>query len=144
MYVSFVCVIYKCCCRYVLLKDTGELQRHIDKADSTPKNMFGMDGSRKKKRKGGNVGRSVGAPQGTGGLGASNAPRGPSHSGSGQGGAQTRDAQVGPNTAVYVSKLPQAVTWTVLDMMFSAYGRVKRIKIYRDKSGVPKGDALIT
>ena len=29
-------------------------------------------------------------------------------------------------------------------MLFSPYGNIRRIKIYRDKDGQPKGDALIT
>lgn len=123
--------------RYVLLKDTGELQRHIDRAE--PKKLFGMDGSRKKRK-------GVTSVQGSGGLGSADAPQGPSHSGKGAGGAQQARSSInsGPNTAVYVSCLPETVTWTVLDMLFSAYGRVRRIKIYRDTAGVPKGDALVT
>lgn len=30
------------------------------------------------------------------------------------------------------------------DMLFSPYGNIRRIKVYRDKDGHPKGDALIT
>jgi len=30
------------------------------------------------------------------------------------------------------------------DMLFSPYGNIRRIKVYRDKDGKPKGDALVT
>jgi hypothetical protein len=135
--------------RYVLLKDAGELQRHIEMTSSRTPNLFGMDGSRSKKRQGSNPRGGGGGGQGTGGLGTSAAPQGPSHSGRGAGGAQSSGSLPNggggvPNTAVYVSNLPSTVTWAVLDMLFSAHGRVRKIKIYRDGGGLPKGDALIT
>jgi len=48
------------------------------------------------------------------------------------------------NTSVYVAGLPQSITWAQMDLLFSPFGRVKRIKVYRDDAGKPKGDALVT
>ncbi|CAM9769436.1 unnamed protein product, partial [Heterosigma akashiwo] len=48
-----------------------------------------------------------------------------------------------PNTAVYVNHLPKTITWNTLDTMFNEFGKIKKIKIYRDKIGNPKGDALV-
>jgi len=48
------------------------------------------------------------------------------------------------NTSVYVAGLPQSTTWAQMDLLFSPYGRVKKIKVYRDDGGKPKGDALVT
>ncbi|KAK9452980.1 hypothetical protein V1511DRAFT_513225 [Dipodascopsis uninucleata] len=55
------------------------------------------------------------------------------------------------NTAVYLSNLPDDVTFEELEAVVSRYGLIaedittkkKRIKIYEDENGKPKGDALV-
>ncbi|KAK9363510.1 hypothetical protein V1504DRAFT_489402 [Lipomyces starkeyi] len=55
------------------------------------------------------------------------------------------------NTAVYITNLPRDVTFDELESVISKYGLIaedistgkKRIKIYTDDDGTPKGDALV-
>ncbi|KAK9376622.1 uncharacterized protein V1513DRAFT_439222 [Lipomyces chichibuensis] len=55
------------------------------------------------------------------------------------------------NTAVYITNLPRDVTFDELESVISKYGLIaedistgkKRIKIYIDDDGTPKGDALV-
>ncbi|KAJ8606833.1 hypothetical protein CTAYLR_009183 [Chrysophaeum taylorii] len=50
------------------------------------------------------------------------------------------------NASCYVSGLPvEAATEAALQVLFSPYGRVKRVKVYVDNlTDLPKGDALVT
>ncbi|KAK9314757.1 hypothetical protein V1522DRAFT_112439 [Lipomyces starkeyi] len=55
------------------------------------------------------------------------------------------------NTAVYITNLPRDVTFDELESVIAKYGLIaedistgkKRIKIYTDDDGTPKGDALV-
>eukprot|EP01031_Cornospumella_fuschlensis_P025112 gene25114-30329_t len=59
-------------------------------------------------------------------------------------GAQTNAAAPAESSSVYVSNLPKDITEEELDILFSPHGKVRKIKIYVDKDGVKKGDALVT
>lgn len=48
------------------------------------------------------------------------------------------------SASVYVSGLPLDIDNEELDILFSPQGKIKKIKIYCDKEGKKKGDALIT
>ena len=43
-----------------------------------------------------------------------------------------------------ISFHPPTHPLTQTDLLFSPYGHLRRIKIYRDEHGKPKGDALVT
>ncbi|KAK9371126.1 hypothetical protein V1509DRAFT_606932 [Lipomyces kononenkoae] len=69
-------------------------------------------------------------------------------------GASSDDATAAPqkkNTAVYITNLPRDITFEELESVISRYGLIaedistgkKRIKIYTDDNGTPKGDALV-
>ncbi|KAK9478839.1 hypothetical protein V1514DRAFT_293020 [Lipomyces japonicus] len=65
--------------------------------------------------------------------------------------AKADPPQTKQNTAIYITNLPADVTFEELDETVSRYGIIaedittgkKRIKIYTDENGKPKGDALV-
>lgn len=74
----------------------------------------------------------------TGGIGSADAPTGPRDSRHAAGQGAVRGFKSGdyphPNTAVYVSGLPPSVNSAQLEQLFSPYGRVRRIKIYKARA----------
>lgn len=53
---------------------------------------------------------------------------------------ETEDAS---RTSVYVRNLPPEVTWNKVEQHFGRCGDVRRVKLYKDAVGKPKGDALV-
>ena len=48
------------------------------------------------------------------------------------------------NASCYVSGLPASTTEAALEAMFRSFGKVIRVKLYRDALDLPKGDAIVT
>ena len=46
--------------------------------------------------------------------------------------------------SVYVSNLPLDITEEEIKILFEPQGKIRRIKLYLDESGKPKGDALVS
>ena len=57
--------------------------------------------------------------------------------------AAAAEANVGNFTA-YVTGIPKEVVWTAVQTLFSKAGEVRRVKLYKDAAGEPKGDGLVT
>lgn len=55
-----------------------------------------------------------------------------------------KEQQVQEAVSVYVSQLPLDITEEEIGILFSPQGKVKKIKLYLDKAGRQKGDALVT
>ena len=59
--------------------------------------------------------------------------------------ARTLEEQAQPkNTSIYITGLPDTIGQIQLSDIVKKYGRVKKIKIYKDEYDRPKGDALVT
>ena len=48
------------------------------------------------------------------------------------------------NFTAYVTGIPKEVVWTAVQTLFSKAGEVRRVKLYKDAAGEPKGDGLVT
>ena len=48
-----------------------------------------------------------------------------------------------PTAAIYISGLPATVGNIQLEDICKGVGKIKKIKVYRDAGGIPKGDALV-
>lgn len=57
--------------------------------------------------------------------------------------AAAAEANAG-NLTVYVTGIPKEVAWTAVQNLFARAGEVRRVKLYRDARGEPKGDGLVT
>ena len=56
---------------------------------------------------------------------------------------QAAEANAGRLT-IYVSGIPKEVSWTAVQSLFAKAGAVRRVKLYKDEHGEPKGDGLVT
>ena len=77
--------------------------------------------------------QAQGRPENRAGLGAKGANKGVAPT-----------AASGENCSVYVSGLDGAASESHLEALFAPHGRVKKVKVYKDDTGRPKGDALVT
>ena len=57
--------------------------------------------------------------------------------------AAAAEANAGSLT-LYVSGVPKEVSFTAVQNLFSKAGEVRRVKLYKDAQGEPKGDGLVT
>lgn len=48
------------------------------------------------------------------------------------------------NLTAYVTGIPKEVAWTAVQNLFAKAGEVRRVKLYKDARGEPKGDGLVT
>ena len=60
-------------------------------------------------------------------------------------GSLSREKPSEDNTSIYIDGLPQETTEATLKDVFSKFGNIRKVKLYRNKeTSLPKGDALIT
>ena len=48
-----------------------------------------------------------------------------------------------PTAAIYITGLPSTVGNIQLEDICKCVGKIRKIKVYRDAGGIPKGDAMV-
>ena len=134
---------------FVLRKDVEERQRVIDALKNDGSGDIFIDYSGRGAKRSRDHWRPLDKEKRTGGIGSAEIPTGPRDSRHASIQSVRGSRSSGPTTAIYVSGLPPSVTQAQLGQLFSPYGRVRRIKIYRitghpsardvDDSGQPLG-----